>query len=125
MTEHETPAWFADAQCLGLPTAWWHPEKLGDAEPGGYNDVYRQARIVCNGCPVREQCLDHAIEHRETNGMWGGRTPRQRRGDARTKLRALICGHCSKRFRSSHGRASYWSVSCRRAASKRRERATA
>lgn len=47
MTEHETPAWFADAQCLGLPTAWWHPEKLGDAEPGGYNDVYRQARIVC------------------------------------------------------------------------------
>lgn len=40
--------------------------------------VWAPARAICNRCPVRQDCLDHAIEHREEHGMWGGHTPRER-----------------------------------------------
>ncbi|MEW1955698.1 WhiB family transcriptional regulator [Terrabacter sp. NPDC080008] len=36
------------------------------------------ARMVCGGCPVRQQCLDHALRVPETFGIWGGTTPTER-----------------------------------------------
>ena len=30
-------------------------------------------------CPVRQMCLEHAIVHREREGVWGGLTERERR----------------------------------------------
>lgn len=38
-----------------------------------------RAKAVCSGCPVREECLAYAIETHQTHGIWGGRTPRERR----------------------------------------------
>jgi WhiB family redox-sensing transcriptional regulator len=42
---------------------------------------------VCAGCPVRERCLDYAIEHVEI-GVWGGTSERERRGMRRTRRMA-------------------------------------
>ncbi|MFI1203556.1 WhiB family transcriptional regulator [Streptomyces sp. NPDC020883] len=37
------------------------------------------AKAVCNGCPVRPECLTYALDHREWFGVWGGMTERERR----------------------------------------------
>ncbi|MDT2005832.1 WhiB family transcriptional regulator [Rhodococcus opacus] len=42
------------------------------------------AKQVCRGCPVRAQCLDHALEARESHGIWGGYTEDERRRLPRT-----------------------------------------
>jgi WhiB family transcriptional regulator, redox-sensing transcriptional regulator len=39
----------------------------------------RPAIMVCLGCPVRQECLDHALEHDERFGIWGGMTETERR----------------------------------------------
>ena len=36
------------------------------------------AKAVCAECPVQTTCLEHAIGHREHNGVWGGATERER-----------------------------------------------
>lgn len=37
------------------------------------------AERICPPCPVRAECLGHALEHREEYGVWGGVTERGRR----------------------------------------------
>src|SRR6476620_2059906 len=39
----------------------------------------RDARTVCRGCPVRTECLAHALDQRIEFGVWGGMTERERR----------------------------------------------
>ena len=37
------------------------------------------ARRLCAGCPVREPCLEYALENRIEHGVWGGCSERERR----------------------------------------------
>jgi WhiB family redox-sensing transcriptional regulator len=37
------------------------------------------ARAICAECPVAADCLAYALEHDERFGVWGGKTPAQRR----------------------------------------------
>jgi WhiB family redox-sensing transcriptional regulator len=39
----------------------------------------REARRVCLGCPVRFECLAHALDNRIEWGVWGGMTEYERR----------------------------------------------
>ena len=39
----------------------------------------REARQFCRICPVRTECLAHALDHRVEFGVWGGMTERERR----------------------------------------------
>jgi WhiB family redox-sensing transcriptional regulator len=39
----------------------------------------QQAKIVCFRCPVRAECLAHALDTRTEFGVWGGMTERERR----------------------------------------------
>lgn len=39
----------------------------------------RQAIKICNGCAVREACLEWALDMRIKYGVWGGLTERDRR----------------------------------------------
>jgi len=57
------------AACIGEPVDWWFPKP---------NASTRAAKAVCRGCPVRQQCLDHALEHDERFGVWGGLTEKER-----------------------------------------------
>jgi WhiB family transcriptional regulator, redox-sensing transcriptional regulator len=45
----------------------------------------REARSLCQGCPVRTECLAHALDHRVEFGVWGGMTERQRRALLRSR----------------------------------------
>lgn len=65
--------WRPKAACKGMDTdTIFYPEhphtSAGDA-----------ARAVCEGCPVRKECLEWAMATHEPDGIWGGRTWRQRR----------------------------------------------
>lgn len=39
----------------------------------------RQIREFCRICPVRTECLAHALDQRIEFGVWGGMTERERR----------------------------------------------
>jgi WhiB family redox-sensing transcriptional regulator len=71
--------WSARAACRGLdPTIFFPPT---DDDAGAAKDV-------CGACPVRELCLEHALGHREREGVWGGCTERERRRIIRRRRRA-------------------------------------
>ncbi|RKT78701.1 WhiB family redox-sensing transcriptional regulator [Terracoccus luteus] len=42
------------------------------------NDRTEAAKAVCAGCPVVQQCLDHALRVPEPYGIWGGSTASER-----------------------------------------------
>ncbi|MEL4506044.1 WhiB family transcriptional regulator [Luteococcus sp. H138] len=52
------------------------PAACSDADPNLFfaDDMatVEQAKQVCSSCPVREQCLDGALERAEPHGVWGG-----------------------------------------------------
>lgn len=61
--------WSSKAACKGLDPAIFYPPNDDEA------DV---AKAICATCPVQVDCLEHAIELREKNGVWGGATERER-----------------------------------------------
>jgi WhiB family redox-sensing transcriptional regulator len=38
-----------------------------------------QAKAICAACPVRQHCLNWALETRQPAGIWGGKTEQERR----------------------------------------------
>ena len=81
--EHMTPpnsaaAWAATAACKGLDPGIFYPSTDEEAAT---------AKEVCGLCPVQETCLEHAIERREHNGVWGGATERERQRIIRRRRR--------------------------------------
>lgn len=79
--------WVDDAACSGME----------DAEtffPVGTNGVPARSEIeyaksFCDLCPVRSDCLTHALTAREEYGIWGGLDERERADLARqTRLAA-------------------------------------
>jgi WhiB family transcriptional regulator, redox-sensing transcriptional regulator len=47
-----------------------------------------RAKRICAGCRVRLECLEFALAHGQTHGIWGGTTAEERRRDRRRKRRA-------------------------------------
>jgi WhiB family transcriptional regulator, redox-sensing transcriptional regulator len=70
--------WRANAACRGLDPSIFFPLTDEEAE---------QAKSVCDGCPVQGSCLEHALGIREKEGIWGGRTERERRRIIRQRRR--------------------------------------
>jgi WhiB family transcriptional regulator, redox-sensing transcriptional regulator len=65
LTELRTPAVLriASLPCEESEPEIWFAESPDDLE---------RAKALCAGCPVRQACLDGAIERREPAGVWGG-----------------------------------------------------
>lgn len=40
---------------------------------------YKQAKAICAECPVSEQCLQYALDEQLFFGVWGGKSPNERR----------------------------------------------
>ena len=45
----------------------------------------REAKLFCRVCPVRTECLAHALDQRIEFGVWGGMTERERRALLRAR----------------------------------------
>jgi WhiB family redox-sensing transcriptional regulator len=69
-TPRMTPVWHQQAACRGLDPQMFYPEVDEEADA---------AKAVCEVCPVRQACLEHALAKREKEGVWGGATERERR----------------------------------------------
>jgi WhiB family redox-sensing transcriptional regulator len=63
------------------------------------------AKNLCFGCPVRKQCLQWALEHRQIWGIWGGKDEVEIRralsvsykGEEARRRRFPNCPYCSAR----------------------------
>ncbi|MFJ1709522.1 WhiB family transcriptional regulator [Kitasatospora sp. NPDC088346] len=66
----ESWSWQVRAACRGLDgNLFFHPSgERGEA----HQEREAAAKQVCAGCPVRAECLRHALEAREHYGVWGG-----------------------------------------------------
>ena len=65
-----TTAWMAQGNCRNYPPAVFFPSDGVGVD---------RARKICSGCPVLDQCLDHALDNRIEHGVWGGCSERARR----------------------------------------------
>ena len=46
-----------------------------------------EAKAVCARCPVRERCLEWALDVGQVEGVWGGTTESERRATRRRSAR--------------------------------------
>lgn len=91
-------SWWEQAACSGIDVDVFYPLP---------NDAVttKQALQVCGRCPIRVECLQYAIRNRETYGIWGGTTERQRspvlRGHPTTSRRLRRLGDDGAKARAS------------------------
>lgn len=69
--------WELDAECRGTDPRLFYAEFDGAAGSKWYQEM--GWRAMCPQCPVRAECLAHALLQRERWGVWGGLTPTARR----------------------------------------------
>lgn len=80
--------WTDRAACAGSDTDFWYPTLTDTATNGGPNALVAAARAICHRCPVRTDCLEYALTRNETHGIWGGKTPKERRAERNRRRRA-------------------------------------
>ena len=66
------PEWIADAPCSQADPELFFPEPHERA-------IVALAKQVCAACPVRQECLEWALDRGEKFGIYGGLTSTQRR----------------------------------------------
>jgi len=69
-SEKDEPTWHDFANCLGVDPDLFFPERGAST---------KEAKEVCRGCVVREDCLEYALQNGEKFGIWGGMSERERR----------------------------------------------
>lgn len=92
----ERAEWVQHAACRGVDTNLFFADR---------GESTKEAKAICAGCPVREECLTFSINNGEHFGVWGGLAEHQRRR-LRRKLNGaeersvdpreprLPCPHC-------------------------------
>jgi len=69
MERSETPVWMSLAACKGKDTQIFFPR-------GGFGA--QSAARICVNCPVVNDCLEYALDNEIYNGVWGGKSERER-----------------------------------------------
>ena len=76
---YRTPRWYKQAKCVGVTGDIFFEE--------GVKRLVIEAKRYCYSCPVRVDCLEHAIKFEEV-GIWGGMTTTERRKEVRRRIRS-------------------------------------
>jgi len=69
-SDSDESSWQLQANCLGVDPDLFFPERGAST---------KEAKAVCRGCTVREDCLEYALANGEKFGIWGGLSERERR----------------------------------------------
>lgn len=72
---------FEGASCWGIDTDYFFPQANTITEEN------RQAKKICSGCIVKQDCLTYAL-HYKVSGIWGG-TSNKERDRIRKKLNII------------------------------------
>ena len=75
--------WMADGLCRDKPPAVFFPSDGVGVD---------RARKICASCPVRELCLEYALDNRIDHGVWGGTSERERRRILKRRRIASVVG---------------------------------
>jgi WhiB family redox-sensing transcriptional regulator len=70
VADEEDDQWQERALCAQTDPEAFFPEKGGST---------REAKRICQGCEVRDRCLEYALANDERFGIWGGLSERERR----------------------------------------------
>lgn len=70
LAEPADDLWQERALCAQTDPEAFFPEKGGST---------REAKRICLGCEVRDECLEYALANDERFGIWGGLSERERR----------------------------------------------
>jgi WhiB family redox-sensing transcriptional regulator len=70
-----TPDWMLRAACRGATPVMFPVQR----------ERIPAAKAICARCPVRPQCLDHAVTHHERWGVWGAEVREGIRAAARAR----------------------------------------
>ena len=62
--------WRVDAACLGVDPVLFFPDRGAPTS---------EAKRVCAGCAVRDDCLEFALVNYIKHGIWGGKSEKERR----------------------------------------------
>lgn len=77
LSQPENKHWQEDGACND-----YHPNLFYPDRPGKKSS-YDQARRICDSCPVKDLCLEYALDiedgsYANRHGMFGGLTPQER-----------------------------------------------
>ena len=64
------------------PAEWTTQAACRDTDPDALfvqGAEQNRAKVVCQACPVRTECLADSLDNRIEFGVWGGMTERERR----------------------------------------------
>lgn len=73
------PEWQLEAACQYDEPMWdifYGFEKNGRVTTT--DDQIQTAKFICESCPVRQECLDYALDANIRYGIWGGLTDAER-----------------------------------------------
>ena len=62
--------WRYRGACIGEDPDIWYPER---------GETTLTAKLICERCEVRGDCLEYALDAGEKHGIWGGTSERERR----------------------------------------------
>lgn len=74
--------WQDFAFCRGMDPNLFFPTR------GATDEDFAAPKRVCAQCPVREDCLEHALRNGERFGVWGGANERERERMRRRRRRS-------------------------------------
>jgi WhiB family redox-sensing transcriptional regulator len=75
----EDRSWQSKANCMGVDPDLFFPERGAST---------KEAKEVCKGCVVQQECLEFALSNSEKFGIWGGMSERERRRVRRARALA-------------------------------------
>jgi WhiB family redox-sensing transcriptional regulator len=78
MEELDT-SWMEEGKCRK-----YLPETFFPSDGAGVSIAKR----ICAGCPVKAPCLEYALYHHISHGIWGGTSERERRRIASRRRRS-------------------------------------
>jgi WhiB family transcriptional regulator, redox-sensing transcriptional regulator len=76
--------WRSSAACLSAD-----PDLFFPLSSSGPAEQIARAKAVCARCQVRSECLEFALTHDQTHGIWGGTTVEDRQRLRRRRRRAV------------------------------------
>lgn len=77
--------WRTIAMCRDTDPDLFFP--IGSGDGGLTLEQTQEAKAVCRRCPVRQRCLEWALDTDLVEGIWGGTTEQERRAMRRRAMR--------------------------------------
>lgn len=109
----DAPDWEGAACVNADPELWFKDDETSERSR---TDTAIAQFICYEDCPIRERCLEWAVQQAIPYGVWGGKTTAERRAGERrhcetceqplpgTKSKARYCEHCRWLARSQRNR---------------------